>query len=387
MTWDVLVDMTALDTSSRFFGTGRYIAELGSALHELTDAERGGLSLAALTALEGNAPVGGLDWKGSPELVYRHEEELRWLNARRTKLVGTLRRLRPRLFHATYSLGTPRGSFVPRVVNCHDILRLVLHEDYLKGRWVYRHLLHGAEMARFLGARRVLALSKYTAEDMMRLLRVPASRIDIVYPGVDHRRFRAPTAEELPAQDAVLARYGLKREGYLFHLGAADPRKNVDTLIHGFARAKLDGLELALVGKLRPADQTLVDRAIAESGARGVRALGFVPDEDLPAVLAGGLMHPFTSSYEGFGLPPLDAMACGCPVIATGATSIAEVVGDAAILVPPRDPDALAAAMRRVATEPTLREDLRRAGFARAARFTWRETALACIDSYRTALR
>ena len=98
-------------------------------------------------------------------------------------------------------------------------------------------------------------------------------------------------------------------------------------------------------------------------------------------------MHPFTSSYEGFGLPPLDAMACGCPVIATGATSIAEVVGDAAILVPPRDPDALAAAMRRVATEPALREDLRRAGFARAARFTWRETALACIDSYRTALR
>ncbi len=378
--------MTALDTASRWFGTGRYIAELGAALAALDPRERGGLEVCALTAIDGPEPLGPLDYKGRAEPRYPAGAEVRWLMDRRTRLVPTLRRVRPRLWHATYHLGTPRGAMVPRVTTCLDLIPLVLHRDYHPG-WLFPKVERVIQALRFHGARRVIAISRHTADDMMRLLGVPARKIDVVYLGVDHARFRPPGAAELTAHDAVLARYRLTRGAYCFHLGAADPRKNVDTLIEAFTAARLDGVELVLIGKLKPVQREFVDGALAAAGnPASVRLLGFVPDEDLPAILGGALMHPYTSSYEGFGNAPLDAMACGCPVIATGQTSIAEVVGDAAERVPARDVGALADAMRRLAADATLRRDLREAGLARAARFTWRETALGSIASYQRAL-
>lgn len=389
MSHDVLVDLTALDTSSRYFGTGRYIADLAGAIDALTPSERHGLSIGALTALSGPSPTGPLTWKGSPELRYPDGSWPRWLMDRRTQLALTLRRLAPRLFHATYSLGTPHAAGVPRVVTCLDLLRLVLHQDYLPGQYVYRHLLRGAEALRFHTARRVIAISQYTADDIVRLLGVPASRIDAIPLGVDLDRFRPPhPGPESDAAAAILRRRGLDQRPYFLHLGAADPRKNVDTLIHGFARAALPDVDLVLLGRLKPDHQARVDHALAAAGnPRGVRALGYIPDDELTSILSGALALPFTSSYEGFGFTPLEAMACGCPVIASPVTSIGEVVGDAALTVPPRDPDALAAAMKRMTAEPSLAGDLRRAGLARASRFTWRNTALATVDSYARALR
>lgn len=395
MTHDVLIDLTPLDTPCRYTGTGRYIAELAAALAALTPSERRGLDIGALTALGGPAPLGDLTWKGSPTLVYGgysgygDRDEAEWLMARRTRLVATLLRDPPRLFHAPYHLGTPRGSFVPRVVTCHDLVRLVLHRDYLPGRWAYRRLLLLLDALRFHAARRVIAISRFTADDIVRLLGVPASRIDVVPHGVDLAWFRPPgPGPEAEAAALVRRKWRLDERPYVLHLGAADPRKNVDTLLRGFARAEVPDLDLVLIGKLKPAQREAIDRVVAEAGSpAGVRLLGYVPDEELPAILAGALALPFTSSYEGFGFTPLEAMACGCPVIATGATSIGEVVGDAALLVPPRDEVALAGALRRIAAEPSLRQDLRRAGLARAAQFTWRDTALGTVESYARALR
>ena len=388
---DVLVDLTPLETPTRFTGIGRYVEELGSALAKLSPSERQGLEIGALTALSGPSAIGPLDWKGSPEPLFGDGdvEETRWLMARRTLLAATLRRRPPRLFHATQNLGTPRGSTVPRVLTCHDVVRLAMPRDYLAGRWAYRWILHGLEIARFRSARRVIAISRCTADDVIRLLGVEPSRIDVVPHGVDLGKLRPPRAgAEAEAAAAVLRKWGLADRPYFLHLGAADPRKNVDTLIHGFARAGLAGVDLVLIGRLKPSHRATVERSLEEVGRPpSVRLLGFVPDEDLPAILAGALALPFTSTYEGFGFTPLEAMACGCPVIATGLTSIGEVVGDAALLVPPRDPGALAAALRRVATESSLAGDLRRAGLARAARFTWRETALGTVESYARALR
>jgi glycosyltransferase involved in cell wall biosynthesis len=387
MSCDVLVDMTALDTASRWFGTGRYIAELGAALAALGLNEREGLDVRALTSLAGPSPIGPLDYKGQDEPRYPAGSEVRWLMDRRTRLVPTLRRLRPRLWHATYHLGTPRGAMVPRVTTCLDLIPLVLHREYHPG-WLFPKVERVIQALRFHGARRVIAISQHTADDMMRLLGVPARKVDVVYLGVDHARFRPPAVEERAAHDAVLAKYQLTRGAYCFHLGAADPRKNVDTLIEAFVAARLDGVELVLIGKLKPAHRAFVDGVLAKVGnPASVRLLGFVPDEDLPAILGGALMHPYTSSYEGFGNAPLDAMACGCPVIATGQTSIAEVVGDAAERVPARDVAALSAAIRRMANDSALRRERTAAGLARAARFTWRETALGSIASYARALR
>jgi glycosyltransferase involved in cell wall biosynthesis len=383
--YDVLVDLTPLDTPSRWTGTGRYLFELGRALAALSPSEARGLKVGGLTSLDGASPH-DLLWEGSPTPIY--DAESGWLMARRMRLPFTLRRLRPRLFHAPYHLGTPRGSGVPRVVSCLDLIRFVLHEEYFGERHFYRRLLLAIERARFQSATRVMAISQHTADDLMRLLNVPASRIDITYLGVDLERYRPPATDDEAAQArAARERYQLQEGGYLFYVGAADPRKNVDVLVKAYARAKLSDVELVLIGKLRRSDEQAYERALAEAGQpRGVRFLGFVPEEDLPAIMCGALAFVFCSTYEGFGNVPVEAMACGCPVITTGATSMRETVGDAGLLVPPRDVEATTDAIRRLATEPTLRRELAEAGIARAARFSWHNTALATVESYERAL-
>lgn len=388
MSVDVLLDMTTLDTPSRFTGTGRYVFELGAALADLTPAEREGLDIGALVSLQGPDAVGSLRWKGSETMRYGADREVAWLMDRRTKLPLTLRRLRPRLFHAPYQLGTPRGSGVPRVVSCLDLIPLILHQDYIPGRWAYRRLLTVAEALRFHAAKRVQAISKHTADDLMRVLGVPASRIDVVYLGADLARYRVLEGEAAAEAQRTRERLGLSERPYVFYAGMADPRKNVDVLIHAFARARVPDLDLVLVGKLRPRDLERVREALREAGdPPNVRLLGFVDEADLPALMGGAVAFVFCSTYEGFGNVPVEAMACGCPVITTGATAIAETVGEAAVFVPPRDVEATADAIRRVASDASLRRDLRAAGVARAQRFSWRNTALETVASYARALR
>ena len=384
---DVLLDVTPLDTASRETGTGRYVAALARAIAALTPREREGLDVRALASLDGPSAVPLSELPLGAATSAR--DEIAWLMARRTRLVRTLRRIRPRLFHAPVRVGTPRGSGVPRVVTCLDIIPLVLHAEYMPGRRAYRRLAFALEAARFHQARRVLAISRFTADELVRVLGVPASRVDAVPLGVDLQRFHPPrTDAERATVAAILARRGLDRRPYLLHVGAADPRKNIDTLVEGFAEARLDGVDLVFVGRLRPAHDAAVERALEARGRpANVKRLGYVPDDELPAILSGALALPFTSSYEGFGFTPLEAMACGCPVIASAVTSIGEVCGDATLEVPPRDSRALAAALRRLIAEPTLAAELRRAGLARASTFDWRSTALGTIASYARALR
>lgn len=384
---DVLVDLTPLDTASRKTGTGRYVHELGRALDALSPHDRGDLRLSGLVALSGPNPTGSLTYPGGTA-AYDAHGELAWLSLRRRILPSTLRTIKPRLLHATYHLGTPRGSFVPRVVSCLDLIPHVLHEDYLPGRWAYRFALRAADALRFHSARRVQAISQYTADDLMRLCQVPASKIDIVYLGVDLERYRFLSAAEEEQAAGVRARYGLRAGQYVFYMGAADPRKNVDVLIRAFAEAREPGLQLAILGHMRPAHEQVFARAIAEAGnPPGVRMLGFVPEEELPSIISGALAFVFCSTYEGFGAVPIEAMACGCPVITTGLTSMKETVGDAAIIVPPRDVPATADAIRRIVRDSSLRRDLGKAGNQRAQGFSWRNTALATIASYERALR
>lgn len=383
---DVLVDLTPLDTFSRFTGTGRYVRELALALAALSADERLGLTVGGLVALDGDRPVGSLEWPGSAELRWTPSQELAWLMARRMRLPFTLRRVRPSLFHSTYSPGTPRGSGVPRVVTCLDLVPLVLHADYLPRRPVYRRLLQAAEALRFHSARRVQAISRNTADELMQVLNVPASRIDVVYLGVDLDRYRVFEGEEARAAERVRHQYGLDKP-YVFYIGAADPRKNVDVLIAAFARARVDDLELVLIGKPRPSDERAFQRALAAANhPRGVRFLGFVPESDLPAVIAGGIAFVCCSTHEGFPNVHLEAMACGCPTITPASTSIGETLTDAVLMVPPRDIDATADAIRQVVADAGLRRQLAEAGARRAQRFSWRNTALGTVESYARAL-
>jgi glycosyltransferase involved in cell wall biosynthesis len=274
------------------------------------------------------------------------------------------------------------------VLTCHDLIRLVLHEQYLRGSRAYLEAFRLAEVARFASARRVIAISRYTADDLMRVLTIPASRIDVVHHGVDMDHFRpARDAAEEQRWAAKRTALGLQRP-YIIYIGAADPRKHVDTLILAFARARLENVDLVIAGHISVNDRKVIDAVWASEGRpASVRFVGFVPDDVMPALLAGSLALAYPSSYEGFGMPVLEGMACGAPVITTAATSLGEVAGDAALLVPPGDAAALTSALTRVALEPSLRRDLREAGLARARQFTWKATALGTVDSYARALR
>lgn len=384
---DVLVDFSPLETSRRFHGIGSYVRSLGMALAALDEHERRGLDIRALWQLGGERAVGSLVY-GRDEAPLLYPKDVPWFLRRRSELVWTMLRLRPKLFHSTQPFGAPRGSFVPRVVTCHDILPIVLEHDYLRGPWIYRRALRLADALRYRQARRIIAISKHTADDLVRILGISAGKIDVVPHGVNHEKFRPASGPEEEAAGAeVRKRLGVDRAPYFLFVGAADPRKNAPLLVSAFAAAALSGVELVFAGRLAPAQRATIDAAIERAGRPlATRFLGFVKDEDIVPLLHGALALVFPSTYEGFGLPVLEAMAAGCPVVTTHATSLKEVAADAALITEPGDERSLCDGLRSVANDAALRAELRAKGIFHAARFSWKRAAMATVDCYVRAL-
>ena len=227
-----------------------------------------------------------------------------------------------------------------------------------------------------------------------RLAHVSSSKITVVHHGLSER-FRP--VEEPAAIATVLDRYGLRGTetrrhgdtetpcGYFLYVGTVQPRKNLVRLIEAFARiaqatdgnlqSAICNLQLVIAGK-RGWLTDSIERRVAELGiAERVRFTGYVADEDLPALLSGALAFVFPSLYEGFGMPVLEAMACGAPVLASATSALPEVAGDAALLIDPEDTAAIAHGLERLAGDADLRADLRARGLVRAAQFTWERCA------------
>ena len=230
-------------------------------------------------------------------------------------------------------------------------------------------------------AEHILTYSESSAEDLRTLLEVPSSKITIV-PLAPEPRCQ-PVAE--PA--AALARLGVSRP-YVLFVGTIEPRKNLTTLLQAFAAIadRHDGLSLVVAGRRGWLDSP-VYRLVSELrlGER-VRFLGSVAGSDLPALYSGAELLAFPSLHEGFGLPVLEAMACGCPVLCSNSSSLPEVAGDAAWLLPPTDAAAWAGALDEALTAPATRARLAEAGRARAAAFTWQATAEQTYEVYRRVL-
>jgi glycosyltransferase involved in cell wall biosynthesis len=182
----------------------------------------------------------------------------------------------------------------------------------------------------------------------------------------------------------VKERYALE-EPYLLAVGLLQPRKNLGRLLEAFSQVAAEelGLTLALVGRTGWGAEAVQERIARPDLAGRVRLLGAAPDEDLPLLYGGALALCYPSLYEGFGLPPLEAMACGTPVVVAGTTSLPEVVGDAGVLVDPEDVASIADGIRRVVTDEGLRRELSRRGLARAAQFSWGECARRHLALYR----
>jgi glycosyltransferase involved in cell wall biosynthesis len=282
------------------------------------------------------------------------------------------------LFHATEHL-LPRFSSVRTVFTLHDLIFLFHPETHKPmNRWFLTLM-----MPRFLrAADAVIAVSECTKRDAIRFYRIPEEKITVIYEGVNPR-FRPASPEAIAA---VRARYGLP-ERFILYVGTIEPRKNLTTLLEAFHHllATYD-LRLVIVGKKGWLYERFF-RRLRELGLENrVLFTGYVPDEDLPAIYSAADLFVFPSLYEGFGLPVLEAMACGTPVICSNTSSLPEVAGDAALLVDPTDARALTGAMEQVLTNERLWATLRAKGMERARGFTWEKAAYRTWEVYQQVI-
>lgn len=263
-------------------------------------------------------------------------------------------------------LGLPAA--VRKVLTVHDFVWRL----YPRTMPLYTYAIHRLFHERWIKeADRLIAISESTARDLESLLGVSRSRIDVVYHGA--------RAEYRPSDPAAAAQYVARKyrvsEKYICTVGTIQPRKNLVTLLEAtkilLERGKLHH-QLVVVGA-SGWKESAIWSSVKTLGLKeeDVCFLGFVPDEDMPSLYCGAAAFVFPSLYEGFGLPLIEAMACGVPIIASDAPPAPEVVGDGAILVPPLEPKAFAKAIVRVTTECELRQTLIGNGLERARGFRW----------------
>jgi glycosyltransferase involved in cell wall biosynthesis len=266
----------------------------------------------------------------------------------------------------------PIGVRCPTVATVHDLGYERFPQAHPRRQLAYLRwsTRHNARVAR-----RVIADSRATRDDLLHFYETPPAKIDVVYPGVDPdlRRVGDPAAVA-----AVCARYAI-RPPYLLYLGTLQPRKNLVRLVEAFAASGLheQGYALVLAGKAGWLADPILAAVRGLPPAVGDRILitGYIADADKAALLSGATALVFPSLYEGFGFPVLEAQACGTPVVCADSSSLPEAAGEGALLVPPKDVAALADALRRVAADGELRRTLIEKGYANLRRFTWEDAA------------
>lgn len=279
------------------------------------------------------------------------------------------------LLHVTYN--APLFTKCPLVVSVHDISYVHFPEFFSKRDL---RLLNTYVPYSIRASRQVITLSESAAGDIERVYRVPRERIQAI-PLAARPVFKV--TEDTAAVQASCARYGLSGD-FMLAVGNLQPRKNLARLVEAFAKLppSLRDLRLAIVGAGKWKESELFAR-VAELGLeKRVLFTGYVSDEDLALLYNAGMGLIYPSLYEGFGLPILEAMQCGTPVICSNTSSMPEVAGDAALLIDPLDTAGMADAIARLAQSATLRESLKRAGLKRAALFNWAETARKTVEVY-----
>lgn len=304
----------------------------------------------------------------------------RWRSvvAGRWRLRGAVRRDRVDVFHGTNFRLRACGR-LGSVVTIHDLSAERL--PGVAGRRFGQRLASAKTRVTAQRADRVIVHSRSGATDVAACFGVSAERIAVVPLGVGPEFY-----PESPAtRDAVRARLASGREGFILFCGSLEPRKDVPTLLGAFARLHdaRDRYRLVLAGGGGRASPEVTGLVAALGLEEAVALEGYLEVAELRALYAAAALFVLPSLYEGFGLPVLEAMACGAPVVAANTSSLPEVVGDAGLLVRPGDPEALAEAMARVLGDPDVAADLRRRGLERAKRFTWEETAARTLAVYR----
>lgn len=360
-------------------GIGRYSREMVKALAALppADSPQYRLFVASAAGLSLPAPPGpNFAWRSTrlterwlARLWYRLHLPL-WIQA----WTGPLD-----LFHATDFFLPPVQPGTRTVVTVHDLSFVREPETTMPG--MSRHLNEWVPRS-VRQADHVIAVSEATRQDLIELYQTPPQKISVLYHGV------TPDFQPVLEPDrlaAVRHKYGLGQQPFILSVGTIQPRKNYQRLIQAFA-ALNPALALVIVGSKGWHYEAIFDE-VARCGLTGrVYFLGFTADADLPALYSAASLFVYPSLYEGFGIPALEAMACGTPVIASNQSALPEVVGDAGLLVDPCDGEAWTAAISRLWADPALCQKLAQAGRARAAQFTWEGMAVKLLNLYKELL-
>lgn len=360
----VILDARTAD--DHFPGIGRYVASLARAMLQLDEhpdvtllvnprAQPGRLQLPSLPSLPCAA---------SPFSLRQQ-----WLVPR------ALHQAHAHVYHSPYYL-MPYRPGLPTVLTCHDIIPLLFPAYFtawqrLAFRLTYTLALRAATV--------VLAVSHTTCDDLVHHLGIAPARI-VVTPSAAQEHFRPQPSEEV---ERVRRIYKLPAR-YVLYVGSNKPHKNLVRLVQAWAKVipYYRDVLLAIAGPWDaryPQAQWAVERLGIQEH---VLFLGAVADEDLPGLYSGAYCFVFPSLYEGFGLPVLEAMACGTPVACSNVASLPEVAGDAALLFDPHEVECIRAVLMRLLDDADLRDDLARHGHGRAAAFSWERTATATVEQY-----
>lgn len=359
--------------NDRYHGIGRYAFRLVEALavmasehHFIVFRGRGSDSR---FHWQGLAALPNVELREGPWPLYGPHEQFLW--------PLLLRQAQADLFHSPYIVA-PLFAPCPVVITVHDLI-FDRYPAYMPSAWArpYYRLLMTWGTRR---ARRIIAVSRATAADLTRIYRMPPEKITVIPEGVDPHFSQPVDGDQLRS---LSRRYHLPRP-FILTVGVRRPHKNLARLVEAFAAiAPETAHDLVFVG---PADPRFPDealQAVARHQLNGrVHFLGWVPEADLPGLYALATVVVLPSVIEGFGLPALEAMACGTPVLVADASALPEVVGEAGMRVDPYDVAALAEAMRKLLRDGDLRRRLGQAGRQRAAMFTWQEAARQLLQVY-----
>ena len=271
------------------------------------------------------------------------------------------------VFHAPHYVLPPLTP-CRSIVTIHDCIHLMFPQ-YLPNRLAHTYALAAFWVA-IRRSTRILTVSEASKRDILRFFKVPSEKVTVIPNAID-KRFRIAPAEEEVVR--VRERYQLSGR-FVLYAGNVKPHKNLERLLDAFfilRREGVDDFKLLIIGNEISKYATLRRAVHRYNLHKHVRFLGFVPGDTLAVLYRLADAFVFPSLYEGFGLPPLEAMASGTPVLTSNVSSLPEVVGDAAILINPYDPRSIADGMRRLLTDATLRQDLKARGLARAHQFSW----------------
>jgi glycosyltransferase involved in cell wall biosynthesis len=366
------VVLDARTATDHFPGIGRYVVNLAGALPRVAPE----LDLRLLC--DPSAPVQRLTLPDLPTLDCAVSP---FALAQQWRVRSALRQTQATLYHSAYYL-MPYAPGVPSIVTCYDLIPLIYpHYFTALQRVIFRTAHHLALRT----ARVTIAISEATKNDLVRLFHIDPQRI-VVTPLAADAHFQPPPRAEI---DRVKQHYALP-DRYVLYFGSNKPHKNLVRLVEACAQLRIDkqgsGIGLVIGGHWDQRYPEAKHSAEKLGLADRVHFIGPVAEADLSALYGGAVVFVFPSQYEGFGLPVLEAMACGAPVVCSNRSSLPEVAGEAAVLCDPDDAAALAQAIEQMIFDRARLPERRERSLARAAQFTWKRTAQQTAEVYRATL-